>query len=208
VPFSAEAGSAMYAQALEVYQTGRTLTEEQRAIALYWADNPVQTGTPAGHWISIMNEVIDARSLRLDAAAEMYARVGIGQNDAFISCWNEKYRSCLLRPVTYVRRHIDAGWTPLISTPPFPEYTSGHSTQSAAAAAILTDLFGTFAFTDDYHTINGLVTRSFASFQAAADEAAISRLYGGIHYRMGIEVGVTQGQCVGQKVLERVQTRR
>jgi len=107
-----------------------------------------------------------------------------------------------VRPVTYIRRLIDPKWEPLLITPPFPEYPSGHSTQSGAAAAVMAGLFGAdFAFDDATHADEGLATRSFTGFGAAADEAAMSRLYGGIHYRRACETGLTQGACVGQLVL-------
>jgi hypothetical protein len=141
--------------------------------------------------------VIRALDLPLDRAAEAYAKVGIAVADAFISCWRTKFRENLLRPVTYVRSVIDPDWTPLLITPPFPEYTSGHSVQSAAAAAVLTDLLGPVSFTDRTHESRGLPARSFASFNDAAREAAVSRMYGGIHFRAAIDRGLEQGVCVG-----------
>ncbi len=110
--------------------------------------------------------------------------------------------------MTYIRQQIDPAWSPLIPTPPFPEYTSGHSTQSAAAATVLTDLFGTVSFTDRTLTPLGFRERSFTSFEAAAQEAANSRLYGGIHYSRGNEDGLVQGRCIGRLVVERARTRR
>ena len=120
-------------------------------------------------------------------------------SDAFIACWATKYETNLLRPITYIRRVLDLPqWEPLLITPPFPEFPSGHSTQSAAAAAVLTAIFGeNFAFDDETHVDDGLPVRSFPSFAAAAKEAAISRLYGGIHFREGVEAGLVQGACVG-----------
>lgn len=103
-------------------------------------------------------------------------------------------------PITYVTEAIDPTWTPLIATPPFPEYPSGHSVQSAAAAQVLTDMFGNVAFTDHSHDSRSLAPRSFTSFADAAEEAAISRLYGGIHFRSAIANGLEQGKCIGQKV--------
>src|SRR5919198_2609 len=102
--------------------------------------------------------------LPLDQAAEAYAKVGIAVADAFISCWRTKFRENLLRPVTYVRRVIDPDWTPLLITPPFPEYIPGHSIQSAAAAAVLTDLLGQVAFVDHTHDARGPAARRFTSF--------------------------------------------
>jgi membrane-associated phospholipid phosphatase len=129
---------------------------------------------------------------------DVLARLGIAVADAFIACWASKYDYDLLRPVTYIRRFIDPKFEPLLNTPPFPEYPSGHSTQSAAAAVVLTAIWGAdYAFDDDTHADDGLPARSFPSFQAAAAEAAISRLYGGIHFRAAIERGLEQGRCVG-----------
>jgi membrane-associated phospholipid phosphatase len=134
-------------------------------------------------------------------AVEAYAKVGIAVTDAFIACWDTKYRYNLLRPVTYIRDQIDPTWLPLLATPPFPEYTSGHSVQSGAAFYVLADVFGeNSAFTDRTHEDRGLPPRRFDSFDAAAREAAISRLYGGIHYRPALERGLAQGRCIGEAV--------
>ena len=146
--------------------------------------------------------------VRLDEAAEMYVRVGVALADAFIACWHAKYRVNMLRPITYVRRHIDPRWSPLLLTPPFPEYTSGHSVASAAAAEVLARLFGDVPFIDRTHDARGFRARSFGSTRDAAAEAAISRLYGGIHYPMSIEAGVQQGQRIGRRVAEGLRTRR
>jgi membrane-associated phospholipid phosphatase len=141
-------------------------------------------------------------------SAEAYARTAIALADGFISVWDEKYRSNLVRPETAINAHLDERWAPLLQTPPFPEYTSGHSGISTAAATVLTDQFGEgFAFTDSTEIAYGLPVRSFTSFNQAAAEAAISRLYGGIHYRMAIEEGVSQGRKVGELVVQRVRTR-
>jgi hypothetical protein len=128
--------------------------------------------------------------------------------DGFISCWDEKYRSKLIRPETYINQHIDENWTPLLQTPPFPEYTSGHSVISNAAAVTLTSLFGdNFAFSDSTELEFGLTARNFKSFMDASAEAALSRLYGGIHYRRACDVGVDEGKELGKLVLERIKTR-
>jgi hypothetical protein len=154
--------------------------------------------TPPGHWISIALAELRGGDAGLEESVELLARLGITLADAFIGCWNAKYEFDLLRPVTYIRRHIDPSWQPLLITPPFPEYPSGHSTQSGAAAAVLSAHFGDdHAFEDVTHAKDGLGTRSFENFWDAAEEAAISRLYGGIHFRMAIERGLEQGRCVG-----------
>ena len=201
-PYSATVGSPAYLEALQVRDTGNSLTPDQQAIALFWADNAGATATPPGHSISILTQVLSAQGAALDLAAEAYAKVGMAVADAFVACWNTKYRYNLLRPITYIRDHIGPGWSPLLATPPFPEYTSGHSVQSGATAQVLTDLFGALAFTDHTHDAIGLPARSFADFFEAAEEAAISRLYGGIHFLPAIELGVTQGIDVGQAVLD------
>ncbi len=207
-PFSSDEDSAFFAEALEVYNTVNNLTVEQLAIARFWADDPGLTATPPGHSVSILGQVLGARDATLAEAAEAYVKVGIAVCDAFITCWYTKYVYNLLRPISYIQRYIDPGWgDPLpVGTPPFPEYTSGHSVQSAAAATVLTALFGDVAFTDHTHDALGLAPRSFGSFEEFAQEAAVSRLYGGIHFRAAIERGLTQGQCVGEAAV-RLRTR-
>ena len=206
--FSTDTKSSFYAAALEVYNVGVGLTAEQKIIADYWSDGAGSTGTPPGHWIAIVSQIARNDGLSLARAAEAYARVGIAVHDAFIACWNAKYVSNLQRPVTYINRDIDASWRPYIVTPNFPSYTSGHSTQSGAAASVLTDMFGIKSFTDTTHINHGLVpaqqARKFNSFSQAADEAAISRLYGGIHYSFDNNDGLTCGQCIGKAIHDRV----
>jgi hypothetical protein len=206
--YSTNHGSEFHEEADEVYRAVNEATEEQARIALYWADDPGVTGTPPGHWIAIVGRFLQQNRSSLDVAAEAYARVGIAVADSFISCWEAKYKFSLLRPVTYIQAHIDPVWLPPITTPPFPEYTSGHSVQSAAAAEVLTDLFGNVPFVDSTHVDRGFPSRSYASFFEAANEAAISRLYGGIHYRAACEEGLAQGLCVGRSILGRVRFRR
>jgi hypothetical protein len=161
----------------------------------------------AGQFQSLLRPRVYAR-LSLMAAAEGYARVGIAVADAFIGCWRTKYTHHLLRPVTYIQRFVDPGWLPFLTTPNFPEYSSGHSTQSAAVAAVLTAMFGIKAFTDTTHTDHGLIpaleARTFTSFDEAAAEAAMSRIYGGIHFPFGSQNGLIQGRCIGEVILDRV----
>ena len=210
-PFSTNNASAFYAAALEVYNVGISLTAEQKTIADYWADGAGATGTPPGHWIAIVSQIARTDRLTLAEAAEAYARVGIAVHDAFIECWNAKYVYNLQRPVTYINDNINASWTTYIVTPNFPTYTSGHSTQSGAAARVLTDMFGIKRFTDTTHTNHSLTPpqqpRTFNSFAEAAAEAAVSRLYGGIHYTFDNNDGLASGQCIGQKISERVSFR-
>ena len=200
--YSAQPGSTYYAQVQEVYATSRGLTAAQRTIATYWADGG-QTISPPGHSLSITGIVLRSREATLATAAEAYARVGMAVSDAFVGCWKCKYQYNWERPITAVRAMFDPAWQPLLATPPFPEFVSGHSAQSGAAAQVLGDLFGAqTAFVDNTHQGRGagFEPRAFASFAAFADEAAVSRLYGGIHFRSGNEVGLAEGQKVGRNV--------
>ncbi len=151
-------------------------------------------------------QVIDRLELPLSRAGEMFALMNMALADSFISSWALKYTVNLLRPVTYIQQNIRRNWNPYIQTPLFPEYPSGHSVTSGAAARVLTTMFGPVSFTDRTPIINGHenIQRSFTSFEHAANEAAISRMYGGIHYRIGIENGLEQGRCVGDQVLDNV----
>ena len=196
--YSAEEGSEFHRQAMEVYETVRNLTDEQRAIARFWSDDPMLSPTPPGHWIAIVLQIFERDRPDVTFRADTLARLAIAMADSFIACWHAKYEYDLLRPVTYIRRHIDPDWQPLLVTPPFPEYPSGHSSQSGAAATVLTAVFGAdFAFTDATHERDGLPARPYASFWQAAEEAAMSRLYGGIHFRAANERGLDQGRCIG-----------
>ena len=197
--YSEDPSSAFYREALEVYETTKSLTDEQRVVARFWSDDPMLSPTPPGHWIAIALHLIERDDVGFDRSAEILARLGVAIADAFIGCWQSKFEFDLLRPVTYIRRVIDPAWEPLLITPPFPEYPSGHSTQSGAAAAVLTAMFGeNVAFADSTHVRDGLATRTYPDFHAAAREAALSRLYGGIHFRAAIERGLEQGACIGE----------
>jgi hypothetical protein len=219
-PFDVTEGSAFHRQVKEVYDASKRLTPDQRALVAFWDDNPyvmhvrghamfaTKKASPGGHWMGIAGIAARRSGASLIESAEAYMRTAIALADGFISCWDEKFRSNLVRPETVINAYLDEAWTPLLQTPPFPEYPSGHSVISNAAAEVLTDQFGdNFAFTDTTEVPYGLPVRSFTSFKAAAAEAAISRLYGGIHYRMAIEEGSTQGQRVGEHVVRRVRTR-
>lgn len=206
IKFDTDPTSTFYAQAMEVKTVRDHLTDEQKAIANFWVDTPGLTGTPAGHWMTISTLIVGQMKLHLDKAAETYAMVGIAVGDSFIACWDLKFKEMLMRPVTYIDKYISRSWAPYIQTPIFPEYVSGHSVVSETAAQVLSGLFGTVAFKDTTHSIfnHDLPVRSFTSFEAAAGEAAISRLYGGIHFRIGIENGLKQGRCIAQTIFDRI----
>ena len=200
IPFSTIPGSAFYNQANEVITTTSSLTQNQKDIATWWADGG-GTPTPPGHWLAIAGIMAHQKDLSLGATAQMYAMLSVAMADAFISCWNEKFRMNLLRPVSYIRSYVPGhqNWSSFIGTPPFPEYPSGHSVASGAAADILSKIFGkNVSFTDVSNVAFGYNARSFTSFSQAAQEAAMSRLYGGIHYREAIEKGLAQGQQVSK----------
>lgn len=200
--YSEDPGSPFYKEAYEVYETTSTLTPEQTEIARFWADDAMLTYTPPGHWIAIALDIAKRDDLGAEVRADLFARLGISLADAFIGCWHSKFEYDLVRPVTYINRLIDPAWGTLVVTPPFPEYPSGHSTQSGAAAEVLTGVLGeNFAFVDASHGDDGLSGKSFASFWDAANEAGISRLYGGIHFRSAIELGLEQGRCIGAYAL-------
>jgi len=217
-PFSEDKDSPYFKMLMEVYEEGLDLPQENRTIASFWDCNPFAMQTtghlmvalkkisPGAHWMGITG--IACRIAEKDFAASMkiHTVVAVGLMDAFLSCWDEKYRSNRIRPETAIRKYIDPTWEPLLQTPPFPEYTSGHSTISGASAYILTHYLGDdFHFTDDVEVQYGLPARSFPSFMAAAKEAAVSRLYGGIHYRDANENGTQQGLNVGEWVISTVE---
>jgi len=215
--FSIEKDSEFYKQAYEVYETGNSLTAKQRTIAAFWDCNPFFLNTqghlnfatkklsPGGHWMSIAGIAAVKYKADLITTAAAYAFTSIALYDGFISCWDEKFRSNLIRPETYINSYINEKWRPVLQTPPFPEYTSGHSVISTAAATVLTYFFGEhFQFDDITEMDFGLPMRSYPSFIAASQEAAISRMYGGIHYRAAIEAGQLQGSLIGDKVISRI----
>ncbi|MEM1323231.1 MAG: vanadium-dependent haloperoxidase [Bacteroidota bacterium] len=217
--FDMTPGSDFYEKTMVVYKTVKEVDKEQRLIASFWDCNPYvmnQTGhvmyatkkiTPGGHWMGITSVVCEQAATDLMATVKAHTMVSIALFDGFISCWDEKYRSNLIRPETVINEHLDEQWKPVLQTPPFPEHTSGHSVISTAAAVTLTSIFGeNFKFTDDVEVPYGLPERSFDSFLAASSEAAISRLYGGIHYMPAIEDGVAQGKKVGNWIVQNVRT--
>ena len=217
--FDLTKGSPFQKQLQEVYEIGNKMDPEKIEIAKFWDCNPYVTHhrghamfatkkiTPGGHWIGITAIAGRTANSTFDEAVNAYANVSISLFDSFISCWDEKWRSILVRPETLINQHYDEEWLPLLQTPPFPEYTSGHSVISRAAAKALTKLYGNnFKFTDTTEVSYGLPSREYNSFIEAAEEAAISRLYGGIHYRMAIDEGVFQGEQIGNYISDNLET--
>jgi hypothetical protein len=212
--------SKFYQEAMEVYKVmavEEAEKEERMAIAKFWDCNPYVSHhkghvmfatkkiTPGGHWMGISQIACKKDNADIMKSAKAYALTAVCLADAFISCWDEKYRSELIRPETVINTYIDQEWAPILQTPPFPEYTSGHSVISASAATALTEVFGdNFSYTDSVEVEFGMPVRSFTSFRQASDEAAVSRLYGGIHYSPACFIGVEQGKKVGNHVLSKV----
>ena len=216
-PFDTDEESQFFLEAREVYQTVLELDPEQLEIAKFWDCNPnishtkghvmyfQQQISPGGHWIHITAQVLEEQKDDPVIAAASMAQVSIALADAFISCWDQKYKSSLTRPETFINNYIDPDWNPILQTPAFPEHTSGHSVASASAATVLTHLYGdNYAFIDSTEVPYGLPKRSYNSFLEASQEAAISRLYGGIHYKPAIDKGVEQGKDVGRFVMENI----
>ena len=196
--YSEDPASEFFKQAKEVFDAKKGLTDEQNAVARFWSDDAMLTSTPPGHWISIAMQIDTRDQQPIEKTVDILARLGISAADAFIGAWSAKYQYDLVRPVTYIRRTMDPKWDPLLITPPFPEYPSGHSVVSGAAASVMTaELGDNFAFDDNAHEEDGIPARPFANFWAAANEAGLSRLYGGIHFRAAIENGLDQGRCIG-----------
>jgi hypothetical protein len=194
--YSTDPQSEMYKEELEVYNESINQDPEHRAIALYWAAIPPPTVS-----VSILGSVLQDKNSSLFSAALDYCKLGIAISDAFVSCYKTKYTFNQERPITYIRRIINPSWTPLLPTPPFPDYTSAHSVQTGAAAFVLADIFGdNTSFTD--YSINdlGFTPRSFNNFSDYANEVGLSRIYGGIHLRSSDFIGLDQGSKVGKMV--------
>ncbi len=219
--FSLEEGSAFRKQLDEIIQVTGNLTEEQKLIANFWDCNPFAvefTGhmaigmkkiSPGGHWIGITGIAAQMESMDFLSTSYIHALMGMTLHDSFVSCWKAKYETHRIRPETVINQHFNSSWKPLLQTPPFPEYTSGHSVISTAAARVLTEFFGDdFEFIDSSEVYFGLPERKFNSFNQAASEAAISRLYGGIHFRDAIENGVSQGEKIAEHILTRLQVKQ
>jgi hypothetical protein len=213
--FSTSKKSVFYKTMMETYNIGKNLDTAQKATALYWDDNPnvskvmghlnyfIHKISPGGHWIMIAQQACVKKNIPVTKTAQVYTITAIAIFDAFISCWDEKYRTNLIRPVTIINRWVNAGWEPYIQTPPFPEFTSGHSVTSNAAATVLTALLGdNFNFTDVTEIPFGNNTRSFSSFYEAALQSSTSRVYGGIHYPETARISVLQGKALGTYVIK------
>lgn len=217
VPFDTAVTSPFMALTREVMETGNSMTPAQREIAGFWDCNPFVVATsghmslgfkkisPGGHWMNIAGIAAEKRGLSGSATITVLALEGITLYDAFLACWAQKYSSDRVRPETVINKYLDIKWQPLLQTPPFPEFTSGHSVISSASAEVLSFLLGdALSYTDDSEVIFELAPRQFTSFRQAAEEASISRLYGGIHFRDGVEAGQRQGKEIGRYLIHKL----
>ncbi|MDB5229970.1 MAG: phosphatidic acid phosphatase [Chitinophagaceae bacterium] len=216
-----DTNSQYWKQVVALKNTVDNLTDEQKHIADFWDDNPfklnvvghIMYGTkkfsPPGHWMSIIG--IASKKANADFATTVYAyaKTSIALFDAFIQCWNAKYKYNTARPETVINKYIDAQWRPYLQTPPFPEYTCGHSTCSSAAAEVLTSVYGdNFTYTDTTELEFGIKSRSFTSFRAAAEENNSARFYGGIHFHSSCIVSTDYGRKVGNLIVTRLHMKK
>ena len=216
--YSTEEDSEFYNMVYQVYETVKNTSEDKEKTAWFWDCNPIMTVhkghmvttihkfTPPGHWLNIVNQVTTKEASNYYTTTNAYTLTSMAMFDAIIGAWHVKYKTDLVRPVTYIQENIDPEWTPILQTPPFPEYTSGHSATSASAAEVLTHIFGeNYEFTDNTQLRFGLEERTFKSFKAAADQVNFSRFYGGIHYMQGVEEGARQGSQIAKSILDKLQ---
>lgn len=218
-PFSKDPNSEFYKAMKEVWEVGKNLTKEQDLTAKFWDCNPIHSFhfghmafktrqiSPAGHWMNIAKIVAIKQGRGMMETLEAYALTSLAISDGFLSCWTEKFKHNMIRPVTYINRYMDSSWNPVLQTPPFPDHSSGHATISAAAAVVLTKVFGAVPFDDDTEVYLNMPVRTFPNFMDAAADAALSRLYGGIHVRHSNESGTKNGKQVAEYLLGKVSTR-
>ncbi|GGI56379.1 hypothetical protein GCM10011444_06880 [Winogradskyella haliclonae] len=215
--YSTDKDSEFYKMVDEVYQESKNKTEEKVKIAWFWDCNPIMTVhkghmtttihkfTPPGHWLNIVNQITEREQSNYFTTTKAYSLTSMAMFDAIIGAWHVKYKTDLVRPVTFIQENIDSEWTPVLQTPPFPEYTSGHSATSASAAEMLTYIFGdNYAFSDNTQLRFGLEQRTFKSFREAANQVNLSRFYGGIHYIQGVEEGGRQGREIANLILKKL----
>ncbi|ULQ51304.1 vanadium-dependent haloperoxidase [Flavihumibacter fluvii] len=214
IPFDTIKGSAYYQMVMEVYDAAKKPAASHIDVAKFWDCNPnisvtqghvtyfQQKISPAGHWIHVAGSICEKEQYDLVKTAGILSKVAIAIADGFISCWEAKYHYNTIRPETVINKYIDKDWRPLLQTPPFPEYPSGHSVISGAASSVLTTLVrDNYAYTDSTELPFGMPSRQFKSFNEAANEASISRLYGGIHFTPALNNGLEEGRKIAQHAL-------
>jgi hypothetical protein len=212
VPYSTDTASAYYKLYKAVYDKDKTLTQDEMEMSAWWGDDPTETFSPPGHSYAIASIAVRQAKSNIVLAAESYARTGLAVADAFINCWRAKVVYFNERPSSYVKKNIDSTWIQFWPEPPFPAFPSGHSIQSAAAATVMTALYGdNFGFTDHSHEGHRRYDdvrffnlryppRTFHSFWEAAQECAYSRFLGGIHTQQDNDAGAAEGKIIGEHV--------
>lgn len=216
--FSTDTNSSFFKQVKEVYDKSKMLSKEEKEIAIFWDDNPDQNTfvghiptprrnmSPPSHWINITKIAVEQSNADLLTTCKAFTWVSMALEDSKISVWYWKYKTEVTRPVTYIRQHIDKNWMPILVTPPFPEYPSGHSTCSMSAALVLEFVLGKdFEFTDNTLEAYGIPSRSFSSFKGAAMEVSDSRFYGGIHYKNALIDGMFLGEKIAEKLINKIE---
>ncbi|NEU08912.1 vanadium-dependent haloperoxidase [Flavihumibacter sp. R14] len=195
-------GCEFYKMVKDIYDLSKKLTEDQKNVALYWNDLGVGVGfSPPGHSVSILTQILVEKNCSLETAAIAYAKTAIAAYDATIVCWKSKYTYNVIRPVSYIQKVIDPSWSPLIITPPHPEYPGAHSFITGAYMQVMTGLFGdSYSFTDNTYGSKFGGPRTYSSFNAAAEECGESRRYGGIHYTPSTIAGLKNGREVGERI--------
>jgi hypothetical protein len=198
----------IFKDALEIKNLDYNHNPEYEVIAEYWNDAPGYSGTPPGHFFCLTMDLVNQSELEPAKAMQLYVKLGIALNEALITCWKLKYDHQLIRPVSFIQRHIYSHFNTLIDSPPFPEFPSGHSFQSGAGTEVLKSFFGNdIRFTDStllYRKDIVNTPRTFLSIDQLAEEISISRLYGGIHYRTTLTLSLRYGRMLGQSVVKEV----
>jgi len=202
LPYSEDPNSDFYKMVKNVYDVSLTLTTDQKNTALYWVDQGNGVGyTPDGHNMAIVTQAIDQTRVGLYIAAETYAKAGIAERDANIECFRSKYAYNLIRPVSYIQKLIDPAWLPFIVTPPFPEYPAAHAYVTGSVMQATASVLGDHVrVTDNSYSFRGWAPRTYNTLFAVAEEAGISRLYGGIHYLPSINTGLLLGKDLGNRI--------
>lgn len=211
-PFSTDTSSVMYQEAKNVYINSLTKNPEYEVIAEFWDDASGFTGTPAGHFFSIAQQMSKKYKLSCDQTLELYVKLGIAINESFIQVFKYKYQYNLIRPISYIHKYIENQFNTRLATPPFPEYPSGHSMQSGASTQVMKSFFGNEILIEDATNnfrkdIDGR-TRIYQSFDEMAEEISISRFYGGIHYKRTLDESLLLGKKMGDFIVETVKCRK
>ncbi len=219
IAYSEKTNSEYYKNALAVYDQSMHLDSSKKLIASFWDCNPnieraaghfmyfEHRVSPAGHWIVITGQACKNLGLDEYKTAQVYMLTTLSIFETVLYCWTEKYIYNAVRPETYINRLISPDWKSFIETPPFPEYTSGHSSVSGAASSTLTALIQQpYSFNDSSEMYIGLPPRHFNSFHDAAEEASVSRFYGGIHYMMALNNGLKEGREISNYIIKKIIT--